>query len=170
MRVLALDPGDRVGWARADVADDGEWSGFRHGITPLKDMALAIHDATGSNDFFRGESSYDLIVVEDWRLYPQQAKTMIGSSFPSVQFIGMVRMCCWLSGTKLVMQGASLINSNDPTRESTADRSMKALWPEMYEFVSRPIRHDDGHDLSAIKHLWIWTFKNTAIGTTKETV
>lgn len=152
MRVLALDPGERVGWARADIADDGEWSDLRHGITPLKDMALAVHAATVLADLDAREPvGYDVVVMEDFRLSPMGAKHLIGSSFPTVQFIGMVRLCCWLSNTKLVTQGASI--------KDTADKSMKALRPELWETVSRPIRHDDGHDQDALRHLWYYTFK-----------
>ena len=142
LRILALDPGERVGWARAVVAPDGSWSELRHGITPLKDMALAVSKA-----------DYDVIVCEDWRLRPATARNFIGSSFPSVQFIGMVRLCCWLSNTKLVMQGADT--------KSTADKTMAQLWPAMYEKVSASRAHDDAHDMDAIRHLWFYTYRNT---------
>jgi hypothetical protein len=157
MRVLALDPGDKVGWARADVADDGSWIDLRHGITPLRDMALAIAEsldiAYGWNgyDDCKSHTNYDLIVIEDWRLYPQMAKTMVGSSFPSVQFIGMVKLCCWLSSTKLVTQGASI--------KTTADKTMAKLRPELYEMVTQSLAHDSAHDLDAIRHLWFHTWK-----------
>lgn len=149
MRVLALDPGDRVGWARADVdPSSGTWDDFRHGITPLKDMAIAV---------MTNVVDYDVVVCEDWRLYPQQAKTMIGSSFPSVQFIGMMKLSIWTDpGARLVMQGAAI--------KTTADKTMKVLRPELYELVTKPIAHDDGHDLDAIRHLWFYTYRNTKIG------
>lgn len=160
VRVLALDPGDKVGWARADVADDGTWTDLRHGITPLRDMALAIHSALDlhagvmchdDEDNQDPNPDYDLIVMEDWRLYPHMAKQMIGSSFPSVQFIGMVRLCCWMSGTKLVVQGASI--------KKTADKTLRANRPDLYEMVTTARTHDDAHDTDAIRHLWHWTWK-----------
>ena len=91
-RVLALDPGDKVGWARADVADDGTWTNLRHGITPLKPMALSVHKSlcppwTGG-EWDRTVPSYDVVVCERWALYPHMAKYMIGSEIPSAQFIG----------------------------------------------------------------------------------
>lgn len=167
MRVLALDPGERVGWARADVDESGGWKELRHGITPLKDMALAIHGALiqvrrngplpyiSENDALPlpWERKYDVVVCEDWRLRPGKERLFIGSSFPAVQFIGMVRLCCWLSNTKLVMQGADT--------KSTADKTLKALWPEMYETVTQSGSHDDQHDLDAIRHLWFFTYRNT---------
>ena len=146
-RVLVLDPGERVGWARAEVSSDGSWTDLRHGITPLRDMAFKVHEAA---------KDYDVIVFEDWRLYPQQAKTMIGSTFPSVQFIGMVKLSAWMAGTKLVTQGAAI--------KTNADRAMKALMPDLYEVVTRPVRHDDGHDQDALRHLFYYVWRNTSLG------
>lgn len=160
-RVLALDPGNRVGWARADVAEDGTWTDLRHGITPLKDMALAVHHSllAHSPEELPFEPAYDVLVVEDWRLRAEKARSFIGSDFPSVQFIGAVRLCCWLSGCQLVMQG--------PNLKTTADKTLKRMWPEMAEFVSQSISHDDGHDLDAIRHLWVWTYQHTDLVKTR---
>lgn len=33
----------------------------------------------------------DLVVIEDWRLYPEMAQKMIGSDFPSCQLIGALK-------------------------------------------------------------------------------
>jgi hypothetical protein len=165
-RVLSLDPGERVGWARADVHEDGTWTDLRHGITPLRDMAIAVADSFGiAAEYFSksdvcGGSEYDVVIVEDWRLRPAEAKHFVGSSFPSVQFIGAVRLCCWLSGTKLVMQGAST--------KKTADKSMAALRPDLYAKVTTPRAHDDAHDMDAIRHLWFHTFKHYPVEIRKE--
>lgn len=160
MRVLALDPGERVGWARADVDEDGTWSQLRHGITPLWDMATAVARASDiypSGEDYESAPDYDVVVMEDWRLYPHMANNFVGSAFPSVQFIGAVRLCCKLSGTKLVMQGAAV--------KKTADKTLAKLRPELHELVTRPIKHDDGHDQDAIRHLWVYTFRNTDVTT-----
>jgi hypothetical protein len=158
LRVLALDPGERVGWARAVLGEDGTWSEFRHGITPLWDMATATTDALGiayGQHDVAAASDYDVVVMEEWRLYPHMANNFVGSAFPSVQFIGAVRLCCKLSGTKLVMQGASV--------KKTADKTLAKLRPDLHELVTRPIKHDDGHDLDAIRHLWVYTYRNTDV-------
>lgn len=149
IRVLAVDPGEKVGWARATVAPDGSWSDLRHGITPLRDMALAIHKQAGE---------YDVIVFEDWRLYPQIAKAMVGNTFPSVQFIGMVKLAAWVAGTKLVTQGAKV--------KETADKAMKAINPELYATVTKSVAHDSGHDQDALRHLWYYVWRNTTLGGT----
>lgn len=154
MRVLALDPGERVGWARADVSSDGSWTDLRHGITELRDMALAVHRYTAeaaAADVGEG-SCYDVVVVEDWRLYPHMANQFVGSSFPSVRFIGAVQLCCWASGTKIVMQGARI------KKQSLA--TMAKLDPELHALCTRPGAHDDTHDLDALMHLWFYTWKN----------
>lgn len=148
-RVLSLDPGERVGWARATVAPDGSWTDLRHGITPLRDMALAVHAQA---------DQYDYIVFEDWRLYPAQAKSMIGNTFPSVQFIGMVKLAAWVAGTKLVTQGAKV--------KETADKAMKAINPELYATVTKSVAHDSGHDQDALRHLFYFTWRNTGLGGT----
>lgn len=158
MRVLALDPGDRVGWASADIADDGTWENLQHGILDLKECALEVHySVTGHIPLDWGvkgniPEDIDLVVCERWALYAHKAKEMIGSEIPSVQFIGMVKLSCWLANVPLVMQPAS--------KHVFAERSMRKLRPELYEYVMQPIAHDDGHDLVAIKHLWAYTFDN----------
>lgn len=147
MRVLALDPGSRVGWAAADVDPvTGEWDNLTHGITELWPMSDKVDEVAGN---------YDLIVIEDWRLYPDKAKTMVGSSFPSVQFIGAVKGSARRAGTKVVLQGAAT--------KTSADKTMKAVRPELYELVTRPVAHDDGHDQDALRHLWFWTTKHTEV-------
>lgn len=133
--------GDQVGWARADVSEDGI-SELRHGITPLWEMADTI-DARGDE--------YDVFVIEDWRLYATHAKTMIGSTFPSVQFIGAVKLVARRYGVKVVMQGASI--------KRVADARLKVDRPDIYDLVTREVAHKDGHDQDALRHLFYYAFK-----------
>lgn len=156
MRVLSLDPGESVGWARADINEAGEWSDVRHGITPLRDMAIAVHDkVSGPDGGPHGDGGYELVVIEDWSLFPDMAKTFIGSRFPAVQFIGAVKLACWVSGTKLVIQ--------QPAQKKPTLAAMKKLDPDLYAKVTRGVRHDDGHDLDALIHLFRWTWLNTTL-------
>lgn len=160
-RVLALDPGDKVGWARADIADDGTWTDFRHGITELKACAMRVHNALNvwEGDGW-GRCQYDVVVMERWALYAHMAKALVGSEIPSAQFIGMVKLSCWLAGVPCVMQNARDVNSNTPGRLAPAEASMKKLRPELFELVTQPGAHDDLHDMVAIKHLWLHCFRN----------
>jgi hypothetical protein len=152
VRVLALDPGEKVGWARADIDDAGAWSDVRHGITPLRDMAIAVHDSLVDPHHRGGvcASEYDVVVIEDWALFPDMAKKLVGSRFPSVQFIGAVKLACWVSGTKLVVY--------QPAQKKATLAAMKKLNPELHELCTRPIRHDDGHDQDALIHLFRYTW------------
>jgi hypothetical protein len=156
MRVLSLDPGEKVGWARADVDEDGAWTNLEHGIAGLKDMALKIHEVLVVPEPYAdhyGPSDYDVVVVEDWRLYAQFARQAVGSNFPSVQFIGMVRLCCWLSDVRIEMYGAS-------TKGSML-KVMERADPELYAKVTQSGTHDDLHDMDALIHLFRWTWRNT---------
>lgn len=178
-RVLALDPGDRVGWARVDIDDDGSWSNLRHGISELKPTALKVDQALtyqivpsawapGQGPSCDDPPCYDVVICEDWRLYAHQAKHMVGSEIPSAQFIGMVKLACWKSGVPLVMQFAKTVNSNRPGVLSPAESSMKRIRPELFELVMQPGAHDNLHDMVAIKHLWAFTFKNYPVETFHE--
>jgi len=151
MRVLAIDPGERVGWAHGDVyvppkgglrgqmvGNDGspDLRVTGHGISFLKDFALKLHEVA---------STYDVIVYETWRLRADKARAFIGNDFQSSQLIGMVRMCAWLNPrVTLISQG--------PGVKSTADRSM----PEWLraKIAALPAAHDDSHDGDALRHLW----------------
>lgn len=169
MRVLALDPGEKVGWARADVSPTGAWSDVRHGITPLRDMAIAVHkalcepyiDGTPDTHLSRGNQTiemandYDVVVCEDWRLYPHMAQQFVGSSFPSVKFIGAVELACWVSGTKLVKQGAAV--------KKPALAMMAKFDPTLHAKVTRSGAHDDLHDMDALIHMWRYTERTTEL-------
>ena len=158
MNVLVLDPGERVGWARATIGEHGNWSNVRHGITPLWEMADAVCNAQNvQNDDDR--PTYDVIVVETWRLYQSHAKQMIGSTFPSVQFIGAIKLICRLTGTQYVEQPASMQGYKSTGEPSLGLVRLEIDYPEYYELATRPIAHDDGHDQSALAHMAAFTFK-----------
>jgi hypothetical protein len=138
--VLALDPGEKVGWARAYVADDGSWCGYDHGITALKPMALAVH---------ANIAKYDVVIYETWRLRASETQKFVGNDFQSSQFIGMVRLAAWLNPqVRLVSQGPSV----KTTAEKTAPSELRKLLARM------PKTHDDAHDGDALLHLWHYTW------------
>lgn len=146
--VIALDPGEKVGWARATITPEpfdevqpAHWSNLEHGITPLKDMALALAKRI---------DTYDVVVLETWRLTPKGARVSIGSAMESSQFVGMVRLLCWLNNTKLVMQSPNLTKTADKTAPD---------W--LREIINHePSSHDDAHNVDALRHLWVWTWRN----------
>ena len=138
MRVLAIDPGERVGWAHGiltppnAVGPGVEITG--QGVSPLKDFALKLHEVFGE---------YDVVVYETWRLYPGIAKSMVGNDMQPSQLVGMIRLCGWLNpGTKLVSQGANI--------KKTALKTMPDWLKE------RMSQSSEQHDQDALMHLWFF--------------
>ena len=170
MRVLALDPGQRVGWARAVVRPMRPSRGYvaesdvlpspslrpmelrveDHGIAALRDAALAVHKAIVLED------RIDVVVLEKFILTARGAKVLVGDDLQTSQFIGLVRLCCWLNPrVKLVMQPAR--------RDRPYRRSLNCDHPAARDILARleklPKSHDDSHDGSALQHLWDWFFE-----------
>lgn len=144
-RVLALDPGEQVGWAAAKVdKTTGELSELKHGIKQRKTCALDVFDALR-------DGRYDRLVIEDWRLYRGMEKTFTGSNFPSVRLIGALELAAALFAVPVTKQGASI--------KKTALQWMSKLEPELAELAQTPGAHNDRHDMDAILHLCFYTIK-----------
>lgn len=143
-QILVVDPGERVGWCRCVISDEGQIDLLTHGITPLKDMALKVHEVAGN---------YDTIIYETYRIYAHLAKQHIGSDIPTAQFVGMVKLSAWLNPkVKLVGQGATCMTTG-----------AKVAPPVIQEVIDRlPKSHDESHDGSALRHLSFYWFKNYA--------
>lgn len=144
-RVLFVDPGEKCGWVRAVVDDQGNWSEVRHGITAWKPFVLSLFERQAKFD--RG---YDVIGYEVFRLYRTHALQQIGSDMQTSQCIGAIRLIGWLSGVRVVSQGANVKR----TARGSAPR-----WLKDY-LAAFPKAHDEAHDEDALLHLWAWTFKN----------
>lgn len=169
MRILVLDPGEKVGWATATLDPDvlvplplesgdviqtmPELTVTKTGISALKPMALATYKALVTED------KYDLVIYETWRLAKGLATKFAGSDFPSVQFIGMVRLACWLNGgVKVAPQPPANMRAIDPV--------LPKLYPEIHRLIqAAPASHDESHDTSALRHLAFWHFKTYVKGT-----
>jgi hypothetical protein len=142
-RILAIDPGERVGWAHG-VADVTRLSGggepihdleiTGQGVSPLKDFALKLGESIGN---------YDTVIYETWRLYPEMGKKMTGNDMQPAQLVGMIRYLAWTHPqVKLVSQGAAIKN--------TALKTM----PE--EISKRFKKSSEQHDKDALMHLWFY--------------
>lgn len=164
MKVLAIDPGERVGWAHGVIEDRVRLGGpplrgfqqesgvlpeatiqtetFKalevtgHGITALKPFALKLA---------RVIHDYDVVVYERWALAAGMAKQLAGSEMATSQLIGVIRYLSW------VTPGVTLIGQW-PAEMKTA---RKTLPPEIEGIIEMlPAAHDDSHDESALLHLW----------------
>lgn len=154
MRVLALDPGQRVGWATAEtVVRDQEPAELRvlgHGIWPIRNAALQVHNLVVTQDCI------DVVVYEKWLLTTRGARVLVGDDMQSSQFIGAVRLCCWLNPrVKVTPQPAR--------RDYPYRRSLTCGHPAAQDILDRlaklPKAHDEAHDGSALQHLWDWFFE-----------
>lgn len=142
LKVLALDPGEKVGWARGCVQPD--LPSFKledHGIADLKPFAVKLFEAI---------SDYDVVIYETYRLVKKRNRE--GSDMPTSQLIGMIRMAGWLNpSVKMVAQS--------PNVKETANKTSSALCLEVADLLARePGTHDDAHDLDGVRHLWYWYY------------
>jgi len=122
MRVLAFDPGKTTGWALVDGThyEGGEllsWYGADR-------LIIKLHP--------------DVVVVESFRLFPHMAKTLIGSTFPTVEVIGTLKyMTEHHMGCPLVLQ------------EPSEAKQIRRLPPK----ERLPIGHKlSPHEKSALQH------------------
>jgi hypothetical protein len=159
VRVIALDPGKLWGWAAADIDDNGEWSNLEHGIMQAKVIALWLADEQGvfkPGEEWHGdaESTFDVLVYEDWVLYRAHAEEYIGSDMPYSQMIGQIRFIGWLSDTRVVKQPAA--------RKTLALKQARAIRPELAAKIESIMAraHKDAHDGDALLHLFAWTVDN----------
>lgn len=161
MKVLWIDPGEKVGWAHAAVKN-AVWVGTPapeggvkisdkpaelkvtgHGISHLKDFALKLHEVAGD---------YDLIGYERYRISGAHVRRHVGSDVPTLQLIGMIRLCAWVGGVKIVEQ--------DPGKMATADKVIPVNFPDIQRRLDElPKTHDEAHDGSALRHLAYWFWK-----------
>ena len=156
LRVLAVDPGERVGWARGLIADLTHTQGYHtleveaHGIAYLKDAAMQVYNAVVVED------RIDVVIYETFILTARGAKVSVGSDLQTAQFVGMVRLAAWLNPrVKLVPQG--------PSAMSSANKSMRgqASADDIQERLAKlPKSHDESHDGSALRHLWTYFFEH----------
>lgn len=133
-RILAIDPGEKVGWAHGVLeGDELELTG--HGINGLRDFATALSKRFGD---------YDVVIYETFRLHPAYAKALVGNDMQTSQLIGIIRYLGWMRPhVKVVAQG--------PNKQSTGEKTAPPCIREVLDNL--PKSHDDAHDGSALKHL-----------------
>lgn len=148
-RILAIDPGERVGWCHGVILSSDDVSTYEkqaqpaelevtgHGITPLKDFAIKLAEVIGN---------YDRVIYEIYRIQPGKERQHVGSEVPTLQFIGMARLLGWLSDVQLVRQTT--------THRDTGYKRAPEWCPQIQEIIERlPKTHDDAHDGDALAHL-----------------
>jgi hypothetical protein len=103
VRLASFDPGQTTGYCVIDIQDDGkDFSVHRCDEIPWEARFANI-------DYIFINDTPQIIVVEQFRLYPHKAKVQIGSIFPSVRVIGIIETMCYIHGlaeSRLYFQGA----------------------------------------------------------------
>jgi hypothetical protein len=97
-RVIVIDPGERTGWAKATIEDDGTIRDVVLGVHTIRDFATALYEGQLTA---KDAPHCDVIVYETWRLFPDKVQEFAGSEFLTVQLIGMIRLIAWRSGARL---------------------------------------------------------------------
>lgn len=164
MKVLAIDPGERVGYATATIEPPADPQALSnemvlkletHGISAMKDFALAMFKSIVL------ERKYDAVVFETFRINPKKAKTFIGNDMPTIQLIGMIRLCCWVVTLLHPDQPVQLV-SQGPSAKTSARMSLIHEPDGVIRqkvAAAEALKHDDGHDGDALLHLWNYYFE-----------
>lgn len=103
MNILAIDPGYTTGICSAKCHDDFEviqvgefpWAKRHEALRTLLTGTYAPHGIP---------LTFDVVIIESFRLMPHKAQSQIGKTFPSSQLIGIVDYLCWKTSTSLVIQ------------------------------------------------------------------
>lgn len=93
-KYLAVDPGNSTGWATFN--DTGDVVGFGTCVT-----RNSVYEKLA-------EAAPELIIMEDYRLYPWKAKEQSWSGFETVRIIGAVEYYAYLHNAKVVLQEPSI--------------------------------------------------------------
>jgi hypothetical protein len=130
MNILAVDPGDsHVGTA---VSDPG-------GITAVEFSAKDWLQV-----FMETVSEYDLVVIEEFKLYPGSAPALSWSQLDTVKMIGAMEWIARCSGVPIVLQSAAV---KIPTRAQANARGIE--W-----------KNKSGHASDALLHLYYYMLRH----------
>lgn len=136
MIILAFDPGETTGAVR--LVTGGTW------IWPPTVSSFDITTLVGLIAWWRSSSDgVDLVIVEEFHLFPHKALAQIGSMFETVRVIGHLEILAYSSGLLVTYQLPSC-------QHSWKDSTLKRLG---FYLTSR-------HQRSALKHALHWLAKN----------
>lgn len=148
--VIALDPGERCGWATGLMGLDSlRVTGY--GTMVLGDMALALAEAQDINvrhDDIRPDPAYSRLVWESWR--PRRINGTLdwieNDRLLSAQLVGQIRLVGWMSKAEL--------KEYSPTMKRRFQKTMPPQLVELQKLAS------EQHPQDALMHLWGWFFEN----------
>ena len=137
-RVLALDPGERVGMAWCRMSPD-RMARVKTNVLPWVDCAhwLVEH-----------RHDFDVTVYETWipRRINGTMDWIEGDALISAQFVGQLKLAAWL--------GEQRLKSYGPINKEAFQSSMPA------RLRRRQAASSEQHDKDALMHLWGYYFEN----------
>lgn len=150
--VLAIDPGTTTGWAKVEgivlPCEEHPRGSFKY---VAGGTLRGVQDAWEQRGIYEG---VDIIVVEDFRIYPHKATSLIGRKLSAPKEIGRVELLALMSGS----------DGPIPIHYQMAAQA-KQLWPDrrlkskFAEFYSTHLKNV--HTRDAVRHLFTFmeTFK-----------
>jgi hypothetical protein len=110
VKYLTVDPGETVGWSLWEGTDLLEC-----GQTPMwefvDDLAAGVMCVGGEYRSADPDSSFvgvEIIVVEEWALYPWELQNLAWDKCRTARCIGAIELICRLAGIQLRMQAAQI--------------------------------------------------------------
>lgn len=147
-RMVAVDPGgEHVGVAAFNQDNDGAWECVWAGEYEPQEFEDWLSEA-----LYRGQ--IDILVVEEFRLFPEKAAQQTGSDMPTSQLIGAIRYI-WRATlkrgwpkepTELHMQPPSI---KIPTRSKLKNSGVTS----MSKFLKIPLDHAADAELHGYYHI-----------------
>lgn len=141
MIVLSFDPGKTTGYTVLDTDEKhpvvGSFKGWQ-----LADSLIASY-------------APDVVVIEQFRLYPAAAKHKVWSDFPTVEVIGVIKYCAELRDIPVIMQSAADVKTINLvyTRQKRGDRHAYSALRHALLYLRRQGLNDAFGDLYNIRPL-----------------
>ena len=152
MRVIAIDPGESFGLAVANVTDALRVEHF--GIVKAKRFLLG---------FYEFAHDFDFVIYERYTVRADKLEANVGTSVPTLQYIGMIRFCAWQAQLRRG-DGRPTLVDQAPSLQTKGIGAAKVLSPgEYYPIIKDGYDgpHDEGHHASALAHLFAWYYDLT---------
>lgn len=144
--IIGIDPGgEHVGWAHFT---DGR------GVVVCERTpqgAENVLDDTIAELQRRGEGEDLLVIIEEFRLYPDKARSLIGSDMATSQLIGSLRYIARRSGVPVILQpaGIKLPTEAQMRRRGITHRAV--------------LEKQGGHAKDAETHVWHHLLRNNLV-------
>jgi len=144
---ISIDPGESTGWALWDSGNLVEAS--TDILWDVIDNLCGVSSIRENPELELQFPKIDLIVMEDWALYPWKLKELGWDKCRTARGIGAIELICRVSGIELVLQPAAIKKG--------------AVAAGAEELFLKPL-HENRHANDAIMHGVFYMARNGAPG------